>query len=211
MADQTAPDERAANCWRTRITVPADHGRPVGVATLRSFRIRAVSGADLSANSAKMGLNRSARSLAAASLVRFGIGAQSLQKSPNCQPLYDEPRFFRDGRRCASWFGGPPGLIAHHPERPGRRTTTGEHCDPARRKRSCQRPRSDLSRRRAKKAPPAGKHERGGSCVSFLLQQRKAGPALNRQPRPFLCNSGQSRDGFTRRLSHHRPVRGLYR
>src|SRR5689334_7459845 len=75
-----------------RITVLADHGRPVGVATLRSFRIRAISWADLSANSAKMGRNRSARSLAAASLSRFGIGAQSLQKSPNCQPLYDEPR-----------------------------------------------------------------------------------------------------------------------
>ena len=37
----------AANRSRARITVIADQGLPVGVATLRSFRMRAISRADM--------------------------------------------------------------------------------------------------------------------------------------------------------------------
>jgi hypothetical protein len=102
MAAQTAPDGLAANRRRTRITVVADHGRPVGVAILRSFRTRAISWADLSANSVKMGRNRSARSLAAA-LVSFGMAVQP------------------DGADAPVGFGGPLGpVIVHRPERPCR-------------------------------------------------------------------------------------------
>ena len=66
---QRAPHEAAyAACStrsRARMTVIADHGFPVGVDTLRSFRMRAISRADLPANSSNSGASAFARLMAA--------------------------------------------------------------------------------------------------------------------------------------------------
>jgi len=55
----------AANRFWALITVIADHGLPVGVGSLRSFKMRAISRADLPASSANTGSSAFARSIAA--------------------------------------------------------------------------------------------------------------------------------------------------
>jgi len=63
---QAAASRHAARRSRTRMTVMADQGLPVGVATFRSFRMRAISRADLPASSSNSGASAFARSTAAA-------------------------------------------------------------------------------------------------------------------------------------------------
>jgi hypothetical protein len=65
--DRIEIEDQAAivNRSHARITVTADHGLPVGVATLRSFRMRAISRAGLTCSSSNNGASAFARSIAA--------------------------------------------------------------------------------------------------------------------------------------------------
>jgi hypothetical protein len=58
-------DYAAASLARTRMTVSADHGAPVGVATLRAFSSAAALFADRAVSAANTGRRASARSAAA--------------------------------------------------------------------------------------------------------------------------------------------------
>ena len=84
---------QACRRCRTRATVTGDYGAPVAVAILRSFRMRAISRADLPSSSSKIGASVFARSSPASRLAIAKLISPNCfpRTQPRCPPYPHEP------------------------------------------------------------------------------------------------------------------------